>query len=79
MLKNREVPAWAIPAAIGVGVVLLIVMCYRALTGYNTPPGSFRPVHANMYNFHNEAMAGHIGNRHLKQQNNAQGSAPSGQ
>ncbi len=58
---KREMPGWAIPVVIVLGVALLVWIGYRAFTGYNVAPNPPAVVHKGELNFQKEAAQGHVG------------------
>jgi hypothetical protein len=61
---SREIPAWLMPAAVVVGLIVIVFLAVRALTGPSVEtPGPPRKVYPGMYDFKKEASEGNIGRR----------------
>ena len=59
MASNRiktQLPEWALPVAIVVGVLVLAFVGYKAFTGYSQDAGPAVQVHAGMYDFRKEVQ-----------------------
>ena len=52
---SKELPSWALPAALAFGVLLIVIIVWRTLTGYNDAvTGKDIAVHPGMYNMREE-------------------------
>ncbi len=61
---SKELPSWVLPVVVVVGILILIVLGWRALLGPSPgAPGAVRQVHPGMYDFRKEAQSGHLGGR----------------
>ena len=49
--KGKEVPAWAMPIAVMVGVLVIGLVSWKALTGGTEAIGPPKKTHPGMYNF----------------------------
>lgn len=49
-IRSRVLPSWVLPAALIAGVLFLIFLGWRALTGGDEPVGPPRVIHAGQYN-----------------------------
>jgi threonine/homoserine/homoserine lactone efflux protein len=58
---RKELPSWALPVVIVLGVLVLIFLGWKALTGTNSVPGTPKEVHPGMYNFRQEVLKGNVG------------------
>lgn len=58
---RKELPSWALPVAIVLGVIMLAFLGWRAWTGSNSVPGTPKEVHPGMYDFRKEFQSGNIG------------------
>lgn len=61
---KKEVPGWALPVVIILGVILLGYVGYRAFTGASVPTGPPKQVRPGMVDFRKEAQNGNIGHKH---------------
>ncbi|HZO91383.1 MAG TPA: hypothetical protein VFB38_23875 [Chthonomonadaceae bacterium] len=61
---RKELPSWALPVAILVGVLALAFIGWKAFTGTNSAPGPAKEVHPGMYDFRKEVQSGNVGRRH---------------
>lgn len=60
---KKELPVWALPTAIVVGIVALVFIGWKTFTGYNSVPGKWIDVKPGMYDLKKELSTPH-GNRH---------------
>ncbi len=60
---KKELPNWALPAAIAFGILAIIVIGWRTFASYNTVPGKWIDVKPGMYDMKKELATPH-GNRH---------------
>ena len=62
MRGRQELPGWVMPTVIVVGVLLIVFITWKALTGYGTPStGPDKEVKPGTYDFKKEAEKGNIG------------------
>ena len=61
---RKEIPVWALPVAILLGVLLLAFIGWRAFTGSTGSTGPAKEVHPGMYDFRQEVQNGNVGRRH---------------
>ncbi len=61
---NKELPGWALPLAIAVGAVLLIIVGIKVFSGSPATVGPPMKVRPRMVDFRKEVQNGNVGHKH---------------
>jgi hypothetical protein len=61
---RKELPVWALPVAIAVGLLLLALIGWRTFSAQSGDTGPAKEVRPGMYDFRQEVRSGNVGRRH---------------